>query len=519
MHDVVRDVAIWIASSFEDGCKSLVRSGIGLSEISVGVFSNSPQRVSFIDNKITMLPDCVIQCSKASTLLLQGNLALSKVPERFLQGFEGLRVLNISGTRIQSLPLSLLQLSDLLALLLRDCFYLEELPPLGGLSRLQVLDLCATRIRELPRGMENLSNLRQLDLSRIHYLKTIQAGIMSRLSCLEVLDMTLSAYHLSVNREVEEEQASFEELRCLERLLILCIRLDRIPCLSSENVNWINKLRRFQFFIGPTANSLPTRHDKRRVTISGLTLSGEWIGGLLGNASSLVLNHCWGWNEMLEVLVINSVGCFACLKSLTIASSNSSLQPEGGCAAHYDLLPNLEELHLQDLTYLESISELVGHHGLRFLRLKLIEVTRCSQLKYLISCGHFILTLPNLEVINVSFCDKLDELFNFRSTQNMSPHPVVPSLRILELKNLPKLRTLCRHKEKWQCLEQVDVFKCNLLRKLPLTNQCADIMKETIGESQWLSTLDWHDDITKSSLQPYFDPAEDKSSASQNLWK
>ena len=30
MHDVVRDVAIWIASSSEGGCKSLIRSGIGL---------------------------------------------------------------------------------------------------------------------------------------------------------------------------------------------------------------------------------------------------------------------------------------------------------------------------------------------------------------------------------------------------------------------------------------------------------------------------------------------------------
>ena len=38
MHDVVRDVAIWIASSFEDNCKSLVRSGMDLSEISVGEF-------------------------------------------------------------------------------------------------------------------------------------------------------------------------------------------------------------------------------------------------------------------------------------------------------------------------------------------------------------------------------------------------------------------------------------------------------------------------------------------------
>jgi disease resistance protein RPS2 len=159
MHDVVRDVAIWIASSSKDGCKSLIRSGIGLSEMSIVELSNSLKRVSFVNNMITRLPDCVVQCSEASTLLLQGNLFLDRVPERFLQGFEALRVLNMSRTSIRSLPLSLLQLGELRALLLGGCSYLEELPPLEGLCKLQVLDLSATSIRELPRGMKNLSNL------------------------------------------------------------------------------------------------------------------------------------------------------------------------------------------------------------------------------------------------------------------------------------------------------------------------------------------------------------------------
>ncbi|KAG7955999.1 hypothetical protein I3843_11G102600 [Carya illinoinensis] len=443
MHDVVRDVAIWIASSSEDGHKSLVRSGIGLNKISAIELSNSLKRVSFMNNEITRLPDCVIECAEASTLPLQG--------------FEALRVLNISGSRIQSLPLSLLQLGDLRALLLRDCFYLEELPPLEGLSRLQVLDLTATRIRELPRGMENLCNLRQLNLSRTHYLETIQAGIISRLSFLEILDMTLSGYHLSVKEA-------------------------RIPYLSSEDLSWINGLRRYQFFIGPTANSLPTRHDKRRVTISSLNLSeGGGIDRLLSNASSLVLSHCWGLNEMLEDLVITCAGCFAGLKSLTIAGSNSSLRPAGGCAAHFDLLPNLEELHLQDLTYLESISELVGYLGLRFIRLKLIEVTRCSQMKFLLSCGYFIYTLPNLEVLKVSSCDKLEELFSHRSIQTLAPDPVVPNLRTLELKNLPKLRTLWRHTETWPHVERVNVINCNLL-SLMVLNRNAGTIEEIIEE-------------------------------------
>ncbi|KAJ0100813.1 hypothetical protein Patl1_04360 [Pistacia atlantica] len=449
MHDVVRDVAIWIASS-------------------IGEYI---------------------------------------VPDRYLQGFPALRLLNLSGTRIQSLPLSLLQLHDLRALLLRDCFFLENLPPLGGLSKLQTLDLCATGIRELPRGMENLSNIRQLDLSRTHYLKTIQDGIISSLSSLEVLDMTLSNYHWGLKGEVEEGETSFEELRCLQRLLVLSIRLKGLPSPGSEDLTWINRLIRFQFFIGPTANSLPTKHDKRRVTISSLDLSGEWIGWFLTNASSFVLNHCRGLNQMLETLVIHSIDQFSSLKSLTIASSSSSLRPEGGCAAHYDLLPNLEELHLHDLTYLESISGLVGHLGLRFLRLKSLDVTHCPRLKYLLAYGSFILDLPNLEQIKVNFCENLVELFHYYSEQSFTPEPVVPKLRTLELKYLPKLRNLCRQDELWQSLEEVDVIKCNLLGKLPLTAQNANGMREIRGELQWWSQSDFDKD-TRSSLQPFFKQAD-----------
>jgi disease resistance protein RPS2 len=110
MHDVVIDVAIWIASSSKDGCKSLVHSGIGLSYMSVVELSNnSLKRVSFMNNKIVMLPNCVVQCSNASTLLLQGNPDLHIVLEKFQQGFEALTILNMGGNHnIHSLPISLL---------------------------------------------------------------------------------------------------------------------------------------------------------------------------------------------------------------------------------------------------------------------------------------------------------------------------------------------------------------------------------------------------------------------------
>ncbi|KAF3968899.1 hypothetical protein CMV_007261 [Castanea mollissima] len=339
MHDIVRDVAIWISSSSEDGCNSLVRSGIGLSEISAEDFSNSNSldRVSFLDNNITRLPDCMIQCSKASTLLLQHNKALDTVPEKFLQGFKALKVLDLSRTSIRSLPHSLLQLRDLRVLLLCDCPNLEELPSLGTLTKLRELDLESTSIANLPRGIENL-------------------------------------------------------------------RLD----------------------------------------------------------------------EVLEDF-IESDASFVGLKSLEIANCPTSLGQGGGCAARCDLLPNLEKFHLSRMENLNSISELAGHLGLRVNSLKSIEVQSCPRMKYLLSCGDFIQTLPNLEEIEVSDCENFEELFNYESGQNISPDPMVPKLQILQLWDLPKFKTLCRYEETWPCLEQVVVWGCKGLRRLPLTNQNAVI--------------------------------------------
>jgi disease resistance protein RPS2 len=514
MHDVVRDVAKWIASSHDDGCKSLVRSGIGLREILVEEFSNknSLKRVSFMDNKLTMLPDCVIeQCSEASTLLLQKNELLEAVPDRFLQGFAALRVLNLHDTGIQSLPRSLLQLRDLGVLNLSYCESLEGLPSLAGLSKLQILDLKCSNIIELPDGMENLRNLRQLDLYNTFELKDFQVGIISKLPRLEVLDMREIAYYFIGNGAEEETQKAFEELRQLHRLLFLCISFSRIPHLKFEDLSWIKKLRGFRILIDPeTSPDWEESTTKvKEVEIHDVDISEESFRQLCTIAESLIFFQCQGLHEKFLDLDIKSI-CHG-LKSLEFYSMEfyRSLEPNGEMASDYDLLPNLEKLRFNYLEGLESISELLGYLGLRFLSLKSIDVSYCSNMKYLLSCGDFIQTLPNLEVIMVTSCYELEELFNYDSGQNMALDPIVPKLRTLKLKNLPKLRSLCRHEETWPCLEQVKVWKCEQLRRLPLSNQNAGTLKEIEGESEWWNALEWYDDETKSSLLPYFRPALD----------
>jgi disease resistance protein RPS2 len=312
---------------------SIVRMG----EISVVELSdNSLKRVSFINNKIVRLPNCVVQCSNASTLLLQGNPDLDIVPEKFLQGFEALKILNIGGTHnIHSLPLSLLQLGELRALLLKGCVGLKELPSLEELSRLQVLDLSDTGIIKLPKGMENLNNLRQLNLSGTQNLKSIQAGIISWLSCLEVLDVANSSYSFSIKRNVQNQMACFEELKGLVQLLVISIGFKRIPNFSDEDLSFINRLKQFHFFISELSGLymaymytfLPPRRGERAVTIESFNLHSEevLIGPLLSIANDLTLAECRGLSDMLEDLVIKNVVRFASLKYLIIHSCSGSV--------------------------------------------------------------------------------------------------------------------------------------------------------------------------------------------------
>ncbi|XP_019175885.1 PREDICTED: disease resistance protein At4g27190-like [Ipomoea nil] len=181
MHDVVRDVGVWIAKSLEEGCKAIIKAGISGTQISQQLFnfSGGVKRVSFMASNIEFLPNCNIQCAEASTLFLQGNQTLLEVPNTFLQGFQMLRILDLSDTKIKFLPHSLLQLGELRALLLENCCELFELPSMATLGMLQVLNCSRSAITKLPEDFEKLTNLRQFDLSYTYKLRTISSEKVS----------------------------------------------------------------------------------------------------------------------------------------------------------------------------------------------------------------------------------------------------------------------------------------------------------------------------------------------------
>ncbi|KAJ6751288.1 hypothetical protein OIU85_001784 [Salix viminalis] len=147
MHDVIRDMALWIASDIErDEQKFFVQTGAQLSKApEVGKWEGV-RRVSLMENHIEHLSETP-SCSNLRTLFL-GSIHLSKISRGFFQSMPNLTVLDLSNNR------SLLGLP-------RDVCKLVSL---------QYLNLSRTGIKALPTELKALVKLRYLNLEK---LKTV----------------------------------------------------------------------------------------------------------------------------------------------------------------------------------------------------------------------------------------------------------------------------------------------------------------------------------------------------------
>ncbi|KAK4414566.1 hypothetical protein Salat_2869600 [Sesamum alatum] len=157
---------------------------------------------------------------------------------------------------------------------------------------------------------------------------------------------------------------------------------------------------------------------------------------------ALVLHYC----QHLETLP--PLGRLSRLQVLVCSETNIVTLPQEtlsiysctdwvgiGNNAKFDMLPNLEDISLFDLTQLSCISDLALPLGLKFSWLRCIRVESCEELKYLISLDTTILSLVKLERILVYSCEQVEKLFKFDHLDF-----VFPNLKNIDLSNCPTLR-------------------------------------------------------------------------------
>ncbi|XXG62264.1 hypothetical protein AAC387_Pa05g0658 [Persea americana] len=272
MHDVIRDLALRITSRKESGCRFLVRAKKMIEEPPKNEEWENVNRMSLMENKISSLPKRP-NCPNLLTLLLQRNWRLKTIPESFFDQMYALKVLDLSQTRIESLPHSICHLVSLRGLYLRACNYLRTLPPeIGVLTKIEVLNVQNTQINSLPTEIGQLTCLKLLKVS--FSMKKdenkedvmISGGIISRLSQLEQLSIFLGfddpEFGRYGNKWGKCAKAVMNDVSCLKRLMSLEFwfpKMEYLECFLQGSDPWKKGIiTSFNFIVGHHGGSSST---------------------------------------------------------------------------------------------------------------------------------------------------------------------------------------------------------------------------------------------------------------------
>ncbi|XP_058074793.1 disease resistance protein RPS2-like [Magnolia sinica] len=429
LHDVIRDLALWIAS--ECGKKKnrfLVRAGVGLMHAPVVERWKEAERISLMKNDIKEVTETP-QCPNLLTLMLQWNQNFRKVHNDFFQFMPLLRVLDLSGNSS-----------------------LKELPAgIGNLAELRYLNLINTEITTLPEEIGNLVKLKHLDLELTTHLHTIPQGAISRLSELRVV----SLYCSYSKWEEGSEGLNMSELEGLERLIYVDLTLSTVHAL--KRLLCSSKLRKVtRYLILNRCEDLTISNQLSSIftamkSLQGLTFRGcnalveVTIGGHAKKDDDYPVSSL-EWLDLQQLPHLNCIRvgrrCFGNLHNIRIASCDKLKKIYGLLK-----LESLEEIGIYDCYELEELigtainDDEVGDIGLS--QLKRISLSNLSELTSICS---YALHFPSLEEIDVIGCPKLKKLpLSLHSTHN-------------------SLRKISGEKEWWDSLEwEEDGIKSNFL--------------------------------------------------------
>ncbi|KAL1214780.1 putative disease resistance protein [Cardamine amara subsp. amara] len=344
MHDVVREMALWIASDF------IVRAGVQLSKIPNVKNWKVVRRMSLMHNRIGRLAGTP-ECLELTTLLLQ-RANLSNILGEFFKSMPKLAVLDLSGNGL-----------------------LSKLPDeISNLVSLQYLNLSYTSILELSKGLQELKKLIHLDLEYTSALGSIRG--ISNLHNLKVLKLLDSG--LSWGPDIVKELEALEHLEILtiaidyrstcanhflssHSRLMSCTQSLQIRDMESSGISLMNKLRKFSIL---------------RCSISEIKM-GRKCSFL--SLSEVRIGDCKGLWELTFLMFAPN------LRNLEVTSADDLediINKEKACQVENSgILPfqKLIRLFLNDLPKLKNIY----WSPLPFQCLETIEVLNCPNLKKL----------------------------------------------------------------------------------------------------------------------------------------
>lgn len=473
MHDVIRDMAMRIASS-GDGQGFFVKAGCHLKDWPTNSLEDY-SAISLMGNEICNLPDELV-CPKLQILLLQSNFEVQEIPEDFFKSPNALRVFDISSTEISSLPSSFNLLTKLQTLHLDRCQSITDVSILGELKKLEVLSLRESGIEELPEEIGHLTNLRMLDLTMSTYIATIPSKVISQLSKLEELYMQLSFadWGKKVEGEDDKTNASFDELISLSSLNILKVDISDAECLP-KNVGFLRNWVNFDICISrdPVHRSMNVHLSKNIVTPysralfldTSINTLPDWFNTTVTERVEKIIYL--EPRSLTDILVEYDHGKLHGLKFLHLQECREivTLINTVTRVPIKPVLESLEELHvfcwdcLQQLCIGELLPGSLGN-------LKFLEVEQCEGVAEALVPSNLLQRLQNLEVLIVC-ATGIDYIFKSQGLEQ--GETVLTKLGEMKLENLPELTNIWNgpsQPDMFHNLKSLTISKCKKLKTL-----------------------------------------------------
>ncbi|KAG7940924.1 hypothetical protein I3843_16G010800 [Carya illinoinensis] len=486
MHDIVRDVAISIASRDEHGF--MVELNKRHEEWPQKDTYDIYTTISLLLGEMKGHPNG-LKYPKLQFLLLSCLKDSKTLPDNLFNEMNALKMLSLqeayfswmswppSFLNWMSLPPSIQILKNLQMLNLESCC-LGDVSAIGTLGKLEILSFRYSKIEELPREIGNLNQLKLLDMKGCYSLKRIAAGVLSSLSRLQELYMAEfknweCTTTMEGNGEGPSNNASFAELiPYFGEMKVLEISVSDIGYLPKE-FDLSNSSLRFRINI---------KDDGRYLFENAISLEQEDAGhhwkvlesrGVFGNLKHCEISKCQRSENIFWLAIVKDLVQLKSLKIHDCQNIQEILLKEGyqdkdKVVGDGITLPQLEKIHLS------SLPRLIG----TCKSMDSVEVegggsTSSTTLSHKLFSSNTILWFPNLVELHVEKCESLEVVFDLKGLKVIENHqPVVAltQLRSLELSYLHGMahvwKNIPRGFQGFQNLISIRIWDCRNLRSL-----------------------------------------------------
>ncbi|KAJ1389582.1 P-loop containing nucleoside triphosphate hydrolase [Sesbania bispinosa] len=460
MHDLVRDVALWIASKEGKAIKVATQT---LEVVDEDIKDLAAMSLWGMENQNLPSTD-QLQCSKLKTLLLHSTDESSlQVPNEYFGGMQMLEVLGIvkyyytwrnlytlcnlsSSLSTLTIPKSIERLTMLRSLCLRG-YELGDISLLASLTGLEILDLRSSSFNELPHGIVALKKLRLLDIYTCRIKKNNPYEVIRK--CMQLEELYIW--------RIEDDSLYIVSLPRLQRYVIVCDKF-------RENCRFL--IDAYLEDHVPSRALCIDRFDASALihessSIKDLFLRAEhlYLGHLQGGCKNIIPQMDQGGMTELIGLILESCSEIECLIDTTSHTNLPAFfelvtlkliwmdglkevicDPTSQCC-----LEKLEDLQIEYCVQLNSIS---FPRKSNMCNLKILRLQWCPMLTSSLFTPAIARSLVLLEELKLFDCSKLKHIIAEEQEEDgnsSNPSPtlkVFPNLRILHVHGCHRLESI-----------------------------------------------------------------------------